>query len=638
MALRLRAASSFASPDVVPWDPKCPKCERVYALDMVPKDWTCVQCSSRVWQPDHDVDRCMACRQHAVAKFSRHHCRKCGNVVCDACSKFKMVIPEWGNEKRRVCNKCAVPNCEVVKEGYLSKLGSKGLLSGEKLQKRFFQLRGTFLVYANVQHGAYYGCVNISRGRVMEEAAHENALCLIGPLLARGYILSAATHQEKQEWKQALEEVLRKETASALNGSLAAGRTDDEDTSRSGSDSGSRGGALRPAGSLVIASRDFSVPESALMNHAALRSEFERNRRIGIRDFELLRVIGKGECSRVLLARRRASMELYAMKIIDKSEICFDDGLVNRAVSERATMELITLQTDPALRFTSRLQFAFQSKECLFLVTEFCPAGDLSLHLQLCRRFSELRARLYIAEIAVAMDALHRRGYVYRDLRPENVLMRADGHVVLTDFAWCEDIGPEATATDPNTVKLTLVHKATQYGTTPEYAAPEVIDRDGSTVASDWWSLGVLLYEFVAGILPFTGQSMTELQAAIIGTQVRIPDFFSAELKSLISKLLERHPEQRLQRLQDLFAHPFFKGLAQGRVVSCDTKPEFVPELANAVEVKYFAPAVTQLPIPSYLDQPTDPRDLSHLAGYVYPRHAVDTVGDAAVAAADGGR
>jgi serine/threonine protein kinase len=214
-----------------------------------------------------------------------------------------------------------------------------------------------------------------------------------------------------------------------------------------------------------------------------------------------------------------------------------------------------------------------------------------------------------------------------------------DGYVVLTDFAWCEDIGPEATATDPNTVKLTLVHKATQYGTTPEYAAPEVIDRDGSTVASDWWSLGVLLYEFVAGILPFTGQSMTELQAAIIGTQVRIPDFFSAELKSLISKLLERHPEQRLQRLQDLFAHPFFKGLAQGRVVSGDTKPEFVPELANAVEVKYFAPAVTQLPIPSYLDQPTDPRDLSHLAGYVYPRYAVDTVGDAAVAAAaDGGR
>jgi serine/threonine protein kinase len=670
----LRAASTFGGPnlnDVVPWSAKCPKCTRTYAADKVPKDWICVECSTHVWQPDDEAPTCMACRRHPVGKFTRHHCRKCGNVVCDACSKFTMVIKEWGPEKRRVCNLCAVPKAEVVKEGYLCKLGAKGVFKQERLQRRYFQLKGTFLVYANAQHGAYYGCINVTRGRVMEDESQPHALVLMAPLLIRGYVLSASSDEEKQEWREAFDEVFRRERAGTLyaagtsnNMSMVHGRTGSRSSSDAQGDRGplGRGGtnddgaaaldddfASIGSGSPLL--RRHPVDDSnvgALSNtHPRLRTSvgvsvtdiqlgatttrmlmdnFEarlRERQLGLRQFELVKVIGIGSCSHVTLVRRRGTTQLLAMKTYGKAFVAAAGPSSSASPkSERDLLVSLVNDPDPALDFIARLKYAFQTRTHLFLVTEYCPGGELFFHLQLARRFSEDRARLYTAELAVALDALHRRGIIYRDLKPENVVIRADGHATLVDFALAKAVGPRTGASSKKRVDLTELHRATDFCGTPEYMAPEVVERLGHSAASDWWSLGVLLYEMAAGLPPFCAPNATELYDIVLSQPVNVPKFFSAELQALIPKLLEKEPSMRLQNVEDLFAQPFFRGLTLVRVTNQDTKPEFVPTSEAAADVRQFAPSVTEMAVPSYLDTPADEHDSLHIAKYAYPEGA----------------
>ena len=218
-----------------------------------------------------------------------------------------------------------------------------------------------------------------------------------------------------------------------------------------------------------------------------------------------------------------------------------------------------------------------------------------------------------------ALTHLHERRFVYRDVKPENVVVRADGHCALLDLAMSSTVGESAGAADPHTVRLTEQHRSKTFCGTPEYMAPEVAERNGHSVASDWWSLGVLLYELVAGVPPFFSRNTAEIYDMIRRHPIDCPAFFSGELKSLIARLLDRDANMRLKSIKDLFAHPFFRGLGRDRVARRESTPEFVPQLANEADTKYFSPAFTQLAVRTYLETPVTDDDAAAFRDYSYP-------------------
>merc|ERR1719296_514030 len=186
--------------------------------------------------------------------------------------------------------------------------------------------------------------------------------------------------------------------------------------------------------------------------------------------FPLLRVLGKGSFGKVVLVRKRTGKEsggLFAMKILRKAH------LVKRRQIERTKTErkVLSVVDHP---FIMRLHFAFQGDEKLYLVLDYCPGGELFFHLSRYRRFPERVARFYAAELLLAIGHLHRRGIIYRDLKPENVLLDAEGHVKLGDFGLAKD-----KITDP-------CSGATSMCGTPEYMAPEVLSQSGHGFCVDY--------------------------------------------------------------------------------------------------------------------------------------------------------
>ena len=147
--------------------------------------------------------------------------------------------------------------------------------------------------------------------------------------------------------------------------------------------------------------------------------------------------------------------------------------------------------------FVVKLHYAFQNEDSLFFVTDFLNGGELFFHLANEIRFSEERSRFYAAEIILAIEHLHENGIIYRDLKPENVLLDYEGHLKITDFG------------------LSKVNQAAEGLTntfcgTPEYLAPEVIRADGYSFPVDWWSLGMLLYEMISGLNPFKQAALAD--------------------------------------------------------------------------------------------------------------------------------
>ena len=190
---------------------------------------------------------------------------------------------------------------------------------------------------------------------------------------------------------------------------------------------------------------------------------------INMRSFKIERVLGKGAFGKVLLVTKTDSKEMFAMKVINKAKLKSYKQKVH-AIAERKILERVRSP------FIVTLHFAFQTASKLYLVMDYMRGGELFYHLRHLGRFSEDRARFYTAEVLLAFDALHSKKIIYRDLKPENVLLDEDGHLKLADF---------------NLSKLTegqLMRTFTFCGT-PEYISPEVLRGEPQSKAVDFWSL-----------------------------------------------------------------------------------------------------------------------------------------------------
>jgi serum/glucocorticoid-regulated kinase 2 len=292
--------------------------------------------------------------------------------------------------------------------------------------------------------------------------------------------------------------------------------------------------------------------------------------KVKLEDFELLKVLGRGAFGKVMQVKKKDTGQIYAMKILKKKAI-IQRNQVEHTNAERKVLQQLQHP------FLMNLRFAFQSTEKLYLVLDYVNGGELFFHLKDLRRFPEEVARMYVAEIALALGHLHSGNTIYRDLKPENILLDATGHCCLTDFGLAKELEGD--------------DKAHTFCGTPEYLAPEIIIVVGHDKMVDWWSLGILLYELVVGIPPFYSQNVNEMYNKIQHGQLRFPSFLSDDCKHLIVQFLNRDPSQRIGSkgdVEEIKAHPFFKGIDWQKLLRKEYEPGYKPKVKDKTEAVNF--------------------------------------------------
>lgn len=307
------------------------------------------------------------------------------------------------------------------------------------------------------------------------------------------------------------------------------------------------------------------------------------NRKMASEDFDTLRCLGKGTYGTVLLVKQRATGRLYAQKQFKKASLVVHKKLVEQTKTERQILESVNRHP-----FVVKLFYAFQDHEKLYLILEYGQGGELFTHLSTEKMFSETVAAFYMAEMLLAISHLHNDlGVVYRDLKPENCLLDAEGHLLLTDF------GLSKVAVDPSDECNSILG-------TVEYMAPEVIlgKKYGKTV--DWWSFGALGYDLMTGNPPFRGGNHAKIQDNIVKQKLVLPYFLSPDAKDLLTRLLRKDPSKRLgavmpKDLQILKKHRFFRKIDWKKLAARDLEPPIQPMITDPELAENFAPEFTEL-------------------------------------------
>eukprot|EP00834_Sanchytrium_tribonematis_P000788 NODE_15_length_50561_cov_0.608081.p19 type:complete len:332 gc:universal NODE_15_length_50561_cov_0.608081:5414-4419(-) len=297
-------------------------------------------------------------------------------------------------------------------------------------------------------------------------------------------------------------------------------------------------------------------------------------------DFELLNTLGTGTFGRVYLTRIKPSafakptlspFQYYALKVLQKKTI-----VKLRQVEHIRNEKMILEKLKHPL--IVNLLYHFQSSANLYLIMEYIPGGELFSHLRKAGRFNLSTSVFYAAQLTTALGFLHDHGCIYRDLKPENLLLNSKGNLKLCDFGFAKFV-PEGDVT------YTLCGTA-------EYLAPEIIKGKGHTKAVDWYALGILIYEFLVGYPPFYDESPFGIYEKILRAKLIFPAQFHSPAKDLIRQLLTHDLTNRIGNLRngtdDIKNHLFFAQINWLDVENLKLTPPIVPHLQHPGDSSYF--------------------------------------------------
>lgn len=340
--------------------------------------------------------------------------------------------------------------------------------------------------------------------------------------------------------------------------------------------------------------------------------------KMGVDDFEMLTIIGRGAFGEVRLCREKTTGNVYAMKKLKKAEM-LRRGQVEHVKAER------NLLAEVDSNCIVKLYCSFQDDEHLYLIMEYLPGGDMMTLLMRKDTLKEDEARFYVGQTVLAIESIHKHNYIHRDIKPDNLLLDRYGHMKLSDFGLCKPLdctnlpilhendftagktlkdvldmdGRLNTSTTPKrTQQEQLSHwqrnrRMLAYSTvgTPDYIAPEVLLKKGYGKECDWWSLGAIMYEMLIGYPPFYSEEPMSTCRKIVNwrTHLKFPEEakLSAEAKDLISKLL-CNVEQRLgtKGAHEIKAHPWFKDVQWDKLYQMEAA--FLPEVNSELDTQNF--------------------------------------------------
>ncbi|XP_029377640.1 protein kinase C epsilon type-like isoform X3 [Echeneis naucrates] len=298
-------------------------------------------------------------------------------------------------------------------------------------------------------------------------------------------------------------------------------------------------------------------------------------KRMNLHDFVFIKVLGKGSFGKVMLAELKGSDEVYAIKVLKKDVILQDDD-VDCTLTEKRILALARKHP-----YLTQLFCCFQTKDRLFFVMEYVNGGDLMFQIQRSRKFDEARSRFYAAEVTSALMFLHQHGVIYRDLKLDNILLDAEGHCKLADFGMCKEGILNGVTT-------------TTFCGTPDYIAPEILQELDYGPSVDWWALGVLMYEMMAGQPPFEADNEDDLFESILHDDVLYPVWLSKEAVSILKAFMTKSPNKRLgcvvaQGLEEAIKlHPFFREIDWTLLEQRKIRPPFKPRIKTKRDVNNF--------------------------------------------------
>jgi len=407
-----------------------------------------------------------------------------------------------------------------VKQGFLVKEGG----SIKTWKKRYFVMKNGALVYSKKADTSNLGFIELAKSGSIQACDYKDKkFCFSIETSKRVFYMFAPSEEERQSWVSAL--------------------CDERDR-------------LQEKGKYAPKPNQPKVQAKPISKIAA-------------EDFDLLQVIGEGSFGKVFQVRKKDTGKIYAMKVLNK-----------KTIIERSEVEHTKTEKDLLQRlvhpFLVNLYFSFQSTDKIYFVMDFVNGGELYSHLQREKKFPEPRVRFYCAEIVLGLEYLHSSGVLYRDLKPENLLLRDDGHICMTDFG----ISKQGLGDNDRT---------TTFCGTPEYLAPEVLQGAPYGKAVDWWAFGTLMYEMLTGLPPFYSKDVQQMYQKILSAPLNIPSTISPDARSLLTQLLEKDANKRLSDPKLIKAHPWFKPIEWRLLLEKEIPPPYVPPVKSKEDMGMIA-------------------------------------------------